>query len=65
MAYIGNPVLGDMVYGRKKAELGMKSQCLHAIKLCFLHPTTGEYIELSTDLPEYFVEVQKRLKAGD
>lgn len=29
MAYIGHPILGDMVYGRKKPELGQSSQCLH------------------------------------
>jgi len=62
MAYIGHPVLGDMVYGRKKPELGMSSQCLHAQKLCFLHPSTGERMEFCTDLPEYFVDILSKLE---
>jgi 23S rRNA pseudouridine1911/1915/1917 synthase len=66
MAHIGNPILGDMVYGRKKAELGMQSQCLHAKNLCFIHPSSGEIVELSTDLPDYFIKVLKKLgKQGD
>jgi len=62
MAYIGYPVLGDVVYGRKKPELGMSSQCLHASKLCFIHPTTKESIELHADLPDYFTDVLKKLE---
>jgi len=62
MAHIGHPVLGDVIYGRKKPELGMKSQCLHAWKLCFLHPSTGQHIELCADLPDYFCDVLKKLE---
>jgi len=62
LAYIGYPVLGDVVYGRKKPELGMSSQCLHARKLCFKHPSTNEHIELSTDLPDYFNAVLLKLE---
>jgi len=62
MAYIGFPVLGDMVYGRKKPELGLSSQCLHAQKLCFLHPSTDERIELYADLPEYFMDILIKLE---
>jgi 23S rRNA pseudouridine1911/1915/1917 synthase len=62
MAHIGNPILGDIVYGRKKADLGMQSQCLHAKMLCFIHPSTGEEIVISSDLPDYFIEVLKKLE---
>ena len=62
LAYTGHPILGDIVYGRKKAELGMSSQCLHARKLCFKHPSTGKSIELCTDLPEYFINVLSTLE---
>ena len=62
MAFIGYPVLGDIIYGRKKLEFGMSSQCLHAWKLRFLHPTTGEAVELYADLPDYFVEVLRKLE---
>jgi 23S rRNA pseudouridine1911/1915/1917 synthase len=57
MAHIGHPVLGDVVYGNKKPELGLTGQCLHARKLSFLHPTTNEPLELYAGLPEYFLHV--------
>jgi len=62
MAYIGHPVLGDVVYGRKKPELGLSSQCLHASKLSFLHPSTHEHLELRAVLPDYFVEVLTKME---
>jgi len=62
MEHIGHPVLGDVIYGRKKPELGMSSQCLHAWKLRFLHPATGEAVELYADLPDYFLEVLGKLE---
>jgi len=61
LAHIGYPVLGDIVYGRKKPEMGMSSQCLHARKLQFLHPVTGETVELEADLPEYLTQVLTKL----
>ena len=62
LAYIGHPVLGDTVYGMKKPELGQSSQCLHARLLKFVHPSTGELIELSCDLPDYFTKVIDKLE---
>lgn len=61
MAYIGHPILGDIVYGRKKPEKGLTGQCLHAKELRFLHPRTGELVEVRTELPAYFTEVLKSL----
>ena len=61
MAHIGHPVLGDLVYGRKKAEKGLSGQCLHAKNLRFIHPKTGETVELSCPLPDYFTDVLSRL----
>lgn len=63
LAHIGHPVLGDMVYGMKKPELGLDSQCLHARRIKFIHPRTGEHIELESSLPEYFTAVLEKLKA--
>ena len=57
MAYIGHPLLGDMVYGAKKPERGLEGQCLHARELKFVHPRTGESVHLTTELPEYFQQV--------
>jgi len=62
MAHIGHPVLGDVVYGHKKPELGMSSQCLHAWKLRFIHPVTNEPVELYADLPDYFNNVLEKLE---
>lgn len=61
MEYIGHPLLGDMVYGRKKPEKGLEGQCLHARSLRFIHPRTQLPVELSTELPEYFLQVLSRL----
>ena len=61
LAYIGHPVLGDMVYGYKKPELGMSSQCLHAARLVFQHPKTMAYMELSASPPPYFIDLLERL----
>ena len=63
MAHIGHPILGDLVYGRKKPELGQSSQCLHAGALCFRHPRDGRPVMVFAPLPDYFSEVLKKLEA--
>ncbi len=60
LSYIGHPVLGDDVYG--KPYKGLEGQCLHARKIGFVHPTTGEYMEFESDLPDYFVSVLNKLE---
>ncbi len=54
MAYLGHPVLGDTVYGSSTPVKGISGQCLHARTLGFDHPRTGEYMELTGELPAYF-----------
>lgn len=61
MAHIGHPILGDLIYGRKKPEKGLDGQCLHAVELKFIHPRTDERIELKTQLPPYFTEVLSKI----
>ena len=61
MASIGHPLLGDGLYGAKSPDKGLTGQCLHAKKIRFLHPVTGEKIELETELPAYFLEVLSHL----
>ena len=63
MASIGHPLLGDYTYGSPSPEKGLEGQCLHARKLRFTHPRTGEYIELESSLPEYFINVLNKLGA--
>lgn len=60
LAYIGHPVLGDDVYG--KPYKGLEGQCLHARKIGFIHPSTGEYMEFSSELPEYFQAILRKLE---
>lgn len=55
LSYINHPVLGDDVYG--KPYKGIDGQCLHARKIGFIHPTTGEYMEFTSELPEYFQKI--------
>jgi len=61
-AYIGHPVLGDMVYGLRKPEFGLSGQCLHARMLRFIHPTSSKQMELCTELPGYFSDVLQTLQ---
>ena len=62
MAYIGHPILGDTVYGNKKPVPGLQGQCLHAVGLRFLHPRTGEPVELWCGLPEEFQAQLRKLE---
>ena len=62
MAHIGHPILGDLVYGRKKPELGQSSQVLHAGQLCFRHPKDGRPVLVFAELPDYFREVIEKLE---
>ena len=62
MAHIGHPILGDVVYGRKKPELGQSSQVLHAGVLCFQHPRDQRPVMVCAPLPEYFTEVLEKLE---
>lgn len=61
MAYLGHPVAGDPVYGPKKVITSLQGQCLHARKIGFVHPITGEYLEFSSPLPEYFTSFLRSL----
>ena len=62
MAYIGHPVSGDKVYGVKNEKVDFEGQCLHARKIGFIHPKTSEYIEFTSELPDYFKKYLKKLE---
>ena len=62
MAYIGHPLLGDIVYGPKKQPFNLQGQVLHARILGFIHPATKKYMEFKTPLPEYFQKLIDKLK---
>ena len=61
MAYTGHPVAGDEVYGPKNCIKELGGQCLHAGLIGFVHPRTNEYIEIRSELPEYFTKFLKKL----
>ena len=62
MASLGHPLLGDAVYGPAKCPVpGLEGQTLHAGILGVVHPRTGEYMEFSAPLPEYFATLLERL----
>lgn len=61
MAYRGTPVAGDVVYGNPKKTYGLSGQCLNASTIGFIHPITGEYLEFTTDLPDYFKDFLRRI----
>ena len=60
MAYLGHPLLGDVVYGNKKPVPGLAGQCLHAAQLTFTHPTTGARMTVEAPLPDWFKAILKR-----
>ena len=61
MASIGHPLLGDVVYGSKKPWPGLAGQCLHARRLKFIHPTTGQPVEVECPLPDWFQKVLRQI----
>ena len=64
MAHLGHPVAGDLVYGHDKKSAELNGQCLHAIKIGFIHPIKNEYMEFSSDLPDYFKNFIDKVKRG-
>ena len=64
MAHMGHPVYGDTVYGAKKPVPGLTGQCLHAAGLRFVHPRTGETVEVTCPLNEEFQVLLRKLRGG-
>ena len=62
MASIGHPLLGDEVYCSRKSPFHLTGQTLHAKTLGFIHPSTGEYVEVDAPLPEYFLHLLEILR---
>lgn len=62
MKYIGHPVVGDDIYGSKANKFGLEGQLLHSKILGFVHPSTKEYMEFESELPDYFLKVLNKIK---
>ncbi len=65
MKYMGHPVVGDPLYSAGKNRFGLKGQALHAKKLGFVHPETGNYMEFESPLPGYFAGLLLKLRMED
>ena len=65
MTSIGHPIAGDPIYGPKKVITELEGQCLHAGKIGFIHPKSGNYLEFEAELPQYFNKFKAKLKALD
>lgn len=63
MSYINHHILGDPLYGRSKEKVKWDGQLLHAKTLGFIHPSTQEYVEFDSELPEYFQTILKKVKS--
>ncbi|MGI6213813.1 MAG: RluA family pseudouridine synthase [Christensenellales bacterium] len=59
--YIGHPVAGDRAYGPRE-HYNLRGQLLHAGKIEFTHPATGERMSFTSDLPPYFAEFLAKLR---
>ncbi|GHV30113.1 pseudouridine synthase [Clostridia bacterium] len=64
MAHCGYPVAGDPVYGPRGVITKLQGQCLHAKYLGFVHPTTNEYLDFDSELPDYFNEFLAELRGN-
>jgi len=68
MQYIGHPVVGDPVYSKRKAPFNIQGQALHAYKLGFCHPSTGQYMEFTAPIPDdmkAILEFLRKEKMGE
>ncbi len=57
MKSIGHPLLGDETYSKNNHKFNLNGQVLHAKQLGFIHPTTNEYMEFNSELPQSFQKV--------
>lgn len=58
--YLNHPIVGDKLYG--KEVKGLAGQLLHAYKISFVHPRSGELMTFEADLPDYFKDYLKKQK---
>lgn len=60
-AHVKHAVVGDPLYGTTKKHFDLESQALHAHRLGFKHPRSGEYMEFTSPLPQYFEDILTKL----
>lgn len=57
LAYIGYPIVGDPLYGKRREDVAIKGQALHAFKLSLIHPRTFKRVTFYAPLDDYFKEL--------
>lgn len=57
LSYLGYPIVGDMLYGRKENQFKFHGQLLHAKRLAFFHPIRNIKMEFDSDLPADFQKI--------
>lgn len=67
MAYMHHPLVGDELYGPRRQSskiegIEVRGQLLHAGTLGFIHPSSGDYLEFHSELPEVFEKVLEKLQ---
>lgn len=62
MASIGHPLAGDKVYGARNDKIKSNGQLLFAKTLGFVHPSSGEYMEFSAPIPDWYEEMLIKLR---
>lgn len=62
LSYLGFPIVGDSVYGKKDKRFNVAGQLLHAKEIFFYHPRKKEYMNFSSNLPRDFQEVLDQLR---
>ncbi|MBQ8300504.1 MAG: RluA family pseudouridine synthase [Clostridia bacterium] len=62
MASIGHSIVGDPLYGIKKEKFNLDGQLLHAKTIGFVHPSNGEMMEFTSEIPEHFTKVIEKLR---
>ncbi len=60
--YLGHPVVGDKEYGYKNQKFNLDGQLLHAKRLRFVHPTSGNVVQFEAELPQHFEKVLKVIR---
>lgn len=63
--YKGFPLLGENLYFGGEFKYKTQGQTLHAKKLGFIHPSKKQYMELDSELPDYFTQILDKLRIGE
>ena len=67
MAAVRHPCVGDVTYGADPVlaeRLGLSRQWLHAVRLGFAHPATGDWLEVTSDYPADLARAWALLQEG-